>query len=266
MAKIAQVKVAEWHHLFDCLSDDQALNLGDQVVIETEWGQEIGKVVVLREIPQPAVDKNSDVIIKLVRKVTTEDLESLADCQRLEAEALRYCRQAVEKLGLAMKIIDAHYSFDGLRIVFPFIADGRVDFRQLVKDLTHHLQKSIRMQQIGIRDEAKITGDVGSCGRRLCCATHLHQLNSITSEMADNQQVAHRGAERLSGLCGRLRCCLAFEEDLYREAAKDLPAIGSKIKTPKGMGKVIGWHTLRRSVDVLLDGGEKNIIEIPIKE
>jgi cell fate regulator YaaT (PSP1 superfamily) len=165
-----------------------------------------------------------------------------------------------------MKVVDAHFSFDGGRLIFPFIADGRVDFRQLVKDLTHHFQKSIRLQQIGIRDEAKITGDFGSCGRQLCCKTHLKSLVSITSELAEVQQIAHRGSERLSGQCGRLRCCLAYEGKNYEELASNLPAIGSTIKTPQGKGEVIGWHTLKQTVDVALNGDRNNVIEFSLKK
>jgi len=150
-----------------------------------------------------------------------------------------------------MKIIDVHCSYDDTRLKFAFIADGRVDFRELVKDLARHYQKSILLHQVGIRDEAKIAGDVGRCGvRGMCCKKFLGELGGINSEMAENQQIAHRGSERLSGTCGRLMCCLQFENEGYKEMAKDLPPIGSVVKYEKVPAEIIGWHTLKKSVDL----------------
>jgi len=260
--QIVQVQVIFWDQASDYKSDGLKLEMGDQVVIKTDWGTEVGKVMMLKEISEQGPTQDLPAI---VRKVTTEDLETLGQFKTQISAALEYCKKAVDRYNLPMKVIDAHFSFDGSRLMFPFIADGRVDFRQLVKDLTHHFQKSIRLQQIGIRDEAKISGDFGSCGRRLCCKTHLRELSSITSDLADMQQISHRGSERLSGLCGRLRCCLAFEQEAYEELAKNLPAIGSIIKTPQGKGKVVGWHTLKKTVDVALENNERNIIEVPIE-
>jgi len=264
MPPVVQIKVAFWDRVYECPAGDFKLEIGDQVILKTDWGTEIGKVVGLAKIQEGPAAGQSEWSSSLVRKVTTEDLETWSDLQKQKHEALEYCKKLVDRHGLPMKIIDAHFSFDGGRLIFPFIADGRIDFRILVKDLTHHFQKSIRLQQIGIRDEAKISGDFGSCGRKLCCKTHLKSLESITSDLADVQQISHRGSERLSGLCGRLRCCLAFEGENYQELAKTLPVIGSRIKTRQGFGKVIGWHTLKQTVDVAMEGDEKNIIEVSI--
>jgi cell fate regulator YaaT (PSP1 superfamily) len=266
MPQIAQIQVAFWDRAYEHKVDDFKLALGDQVVVKTDWGTEVGKVVRLVEISDQELAAKKESLMSIVRKVTTEDSEILGELKKHKLNALEYCKKTIDRHNLPMKVIDAHFSFDGSRLIFPFIADGRIDFRALVKDLTHHFQKSIRLQQIGIRDEAKIAGDFGSCGRKLCCKTHLKELTSITSDLADIQQVSHRGSERLSGLCGRLRCCLAFEEEVYQQMARDLPAIGSVIKTPQGKGKVIGWHTLKQTVDVALEGDEKNIIETPIKK
>ena len=260
MPQIAQVQVNFWDQLCEFKVGEFNLTSGDQVVVKIEWGTELGKVVGLKEISDQELSSYSQDLTQIVRKVTTDDLEVFAELQKQRANALDYCKKIVDRYNLPMKVIDAHFSFDGSRLIFPFIADGRVDFRQLVKDLTHHFQKTIRLQQIGIRDEAKYAGDFGSCGRKLCCKTHLHELNSITSDLADLQQVSHRGSERL-----RLRCCLAYEDEVYQQFAKDLPAIGSIVSTHQGRGKVIGWHTLKQTVDVLLEGDERNIIEIPIK-
>ncbi|MFA5022090.1 MAG: regulatory iron-sulfur-containing complex subunit RicT [Patescibacteria group bacterium] len=264
MPQVAKIQVVFWDQAYEGKAGDFKLALGDNVVVKTEWGTDAGKIISLQEVPNEVMERLEN-LVSIIRKTTTEDTEIIAESNKQREVALDYCKKAVEKNNLPMKIIDAHFSFDGSRLIFPFIADGRVDFRQLVKDLTHHFQKSIRLQQIGIRDEAKISGDFGSCGRTLCCKTHLKELASVTSDLADIQQVSHRGSERLSGLCGRLRCCLAFEGEAYKELAKSLPAIGSVIKTPGGKGKVIGWHTLKQTVDVCLEDGDKTIIEFSIK-
>ena len=187
-----------------------------------------------------------------------EDILKMQSREKDKAEAMHYFKKAIKKLDLPMKPVDAHFSLDGGRITFAFIADGRVDFRELVKDLTKHFQKSIRLQQLGIRDEAKVAGDYGPCGQLLCCKRFLKELGNVTSELVALQQVSHRGSERLSGCCGRLKCCMAYEQYLYDEMAKGLPPIGSEIKTDKGKGKVIGWHTLKQTVDVQLN--EDNVI------
>lgn len=180
---------------------------------------------------------------------------------------LSFCKKAIDKYELVMKLIDVYYSFDGSRITFVFSADGRVDFRELVKDLNRHFNKTIRLQQIGIRDGAKISGDFGHCGRPLCCGRFLHELTSITSEMAERQQCVHRGSDRISGICGRLMCCLAFEEEGYRELAEKLPAIDSEVKFEDKKGRVVGHHILKQTVDVVLSGAngeEATVVEVEV--
>jgi cell fate regulator YaaT (PSP1 superfamily) len=268
MYQIAQIKTTKWDQIYNNRVGDLKLLLGDYVVVKTEWGTEIGRIIGLQELANPsqAVIDELETLCLIIRKATTEDLEIMSAVQKQEPAALEYCKESIERYQLPMKVIDAHFSFDGSRLIFPFIADGRIDFRQLVKDLTHHFQKSIRLQQIGIRDEAKIFGDFGSCGRGLCCKSHIKELSSITSELADIQQVAHRGSERLSGQCGRLRCCLAFEEPVYRELAAKLPPINSVIKTPQGKGKVVSWNILKQTVNVVLENDPETVIETPINK
>lgn len=266
MEKFAHIQISLWEKPNVVKVGDFKLELGEQVIIKAEAGLDMGRVISIF-IPQAESTVQAPIVedATIVRKVTTEDVENFNDLNKQRPATLDYCKKMVDRLDLPMKVIDCHFSFDGSRVVFPFIADGRIDFRQLVKDLTHHFQKSIRLQQIGIRDEAKIAGDVGTCGRTLCCKTHLKELASITSELADQQQVAHRGSERLSGSCGRLRCCLAYEQEVYNELVKTLPPLGSKVKTPQGSGKVIGWHTLKQTVDVDLEGDDGNRVEVPVK-
>lgn len=235
----------------------------DYVIVETKLGIEIGKIVGVKEMEEKDIAVFGE-LKPILRKATPEDLDKVIRRNKEKESTMEYCKEVIEKYGLPMKLVDVHFSFDGGRLTFAFIADSRIDFRELVKDLTRRFQKSIRLQQLGIRDEAKAAGDVGSCGRELCCKKFLKELKSITSEFADVQQIAHRGSDKLSGICGRLRCCLAYEKDVYEELAKGLPAIGSKITVSQGKGEVIGWHTLKRTVDVKLEEGG-TVVEVPVK-
>ncbi len=192
---------------------------------------------------------NSGKIKPVMRKATAHDLEKIPDLKE-KTSALKQCKEMARKHNLPMKLVDAHFAFDGSRLTFAFIADGRVDFRELVKDLTRRFNRTIRLQQIGIRDEAKVVGDFGPCGRNLCCREHLGDLKSITSEMAELQQCAHRGSERISGICGRLMCCLAYEQNGYEELNKKMPPVGARVKVDGKRGVVVGHHVLKQTVDV----------------
>ncbi|MBU1036593.1 stage 0 sporulation protein [Patescibacteria group bacterium] len=237
----------------------------DKVIVKTQLGTDLATVVFRGELAE--LPENVEEVKPIIRQATPEDELKVLKINKNKKELLEECRNSIKKLQLPMKLIDVHQSFDENRITFAFIADGRVDFRELVKELAHKYQKSIRLHQVGVRDEAKISGDIGSCGRPLCCRLYLNELGNVSTEMAKDQQVAHRGAERLSGSCGRLKCCLRYEQDTYEELAKKLPAIGSKFKTKQGEGIVVGWHTLKGSVDVDLGTeSEVNIIEVPLNK
>jgi cell fate regulator YaaT (PSP1 superfamily) len=260
--KIAQIQFTPWDkaYYFNALNFD--LKKGDKVVVETSLGTEVGEVVGVinwEEEKHSCQCPNKDncshgrLSVKDIKPVLRfADHSDLAKgISREEKEnALDYCKGIVEKFGLEMKIVDAHFSYDNSKITFAFIAEARIDFRELVKELAKHFNKTIRLHQIGIRDEAKLTGDCGPCGKPLCCRGFLKDLASITSEMADLQQCAHRGSERLSGVCGRLKCCLAYEQKGYEELAKNMPAIGAKVNVDGKRGVVLRQHTLKQSVDV----------------
>jgi len=264
--RIAEVQFNQWDKYYDFSVGDLELKISDYVVVETQLGLEIGKVINIKETPE------SEIVMEIkpiLRKASADDLAKKLKLDKSKEKAIKECKKYIEKYELPMKLVDVYFSFDDTRITFAFIANGRIDFRELVKDLTRHFKKQIRLQQIGIRDEVKVTGDFGPCGRSLCCQQFVKELGNITSEMADIQQVAHRGSERLSGCCGRLRCCLAFEQNVYEEASKKLPVIGSVIKTDRGRGEVIGWHTLKQAVDVRLldeadDKGVCPVIEVGV--
>jgi cell fate regulator YaaT (PSP1 superfamily) len=263
--KIAEIQFTPWDKVYNFNPVDLLLELGNYVVVETSVGIELGRIVGLTDKPEAEIETNGEGLKPILRKATKEDLELALDYRQKKNKILSDCKGLVKRYDLPMKLVDAHLSFDGNRLTFAFIANGRVDFRDLLKDLIKHFKKNIRLQQIGIRDEIKINGDIGCCGHSLCCQTFYRDLGNVTSDLADLQQVAHRGADRLSGVCGRLKCCLTYEKDVYQEYAALLPTIGTRVRTDSGRGEVIGWHILKHSVDVLLDDKD-TIIEVVIKK
>jgi len=247
--QIIQIKFCPWDKEYDFSNDNNLeLKKEDKVVVETDVGVDVGEVVAVQDIDESGKKIDLKPISRLAR---TEDIKKMSLSKKDKEEIMAYCRSLVKRHNLPMKIIDVHCSYDDSRLKFAFIADGRIDFRELVKDLARHYQKSIILHQVGIRDEAKISGDIGRCGvRGMCCKSFLGELGGINSEMAENQQIAHRGSERLSGTCGRLMCCLQFENEGYQEMAKNLPPIGLIVKYEGLLAEVIGWHTLKKSVDL----------------
>ncbi|OGF25502.1 hypothetical protein A2331_01390 [Candidatus Falkowbacteria bacterium RIFOXYB2_FULL_34_18] len=269
--QIAQIQFSSWDKVYNfSFSDDLNVEINDSVVVKTELGMEIGVVVCIlseKEIKEAKEDFDISKIKPILRIATVNDLEKLPK-QDEKDKALVFCKKVKDKFNLSMKFIGVHFSFDGSRITFAFIADGRVDFRELVKELTRHFGRTIRLQQIGIRDEAKIMGDYGHCGKELCCRGHLKNLCSITSEMAEIQQCAHRGSERISGICGRLMCCLAYEQCGYEQLAQKLPPMGIKVNVDGKRGVIVGHHILKQSVDVQFDKDKKGeggaVVEIDL--
>lgn len=262
--KAVQAQFASWDKKYNFDPVDLTLEIGDQVIVRTELGLELGKVVGFIDLPEPdetvkkaeagSAEPSATVVKKVIRKAVAEDFEKLPDA-RQKKQNFAYCKDLIKKYQLPMKLVEVYHSFDDLRITFPFIADSRVDFRDLVKELTKHFGRSIRMQQIGIRDEARYCGDFGHCGRPLCCGQFLGELNSITSGMAELQQCAHRGSERISGICGRLMCCLSFEEAGYKKLAEKLPPLDSEIKFEGKKGRVVAHHILKQTISVFFEAG-----------
>jgi len=258
--KYAQVQFAPWDKVYSFSFGDLEVSVGDFVIVETELGLEMGKLVSIITGEKIADDKRS--LKPVLRKANYDDVATLPNEEKKRA-ALEYCQEKILQYKLPMKLVDMHYSFEGNRINFAFISDGRVDFRELVKELAAHFGVNIRLTQIGTRDEAKITGDCGPCGRGLCCRGFLDEFSSITSEMAEAQQVVHRGSERISGMCGRLMCCLSYEYEGYKEMAGQLPPIGTKVNVDGTRGIIVGHHILKQTVDVKIPAekpGERDII------
>jgi len=261
--KIGKAQLSPWEPL-GCYALSADLEQGDYFIVDTEYGEDIAKLVEVQDINE--AELKGQEIREMKRKASFEDLEKIASPKKRQ-EALNYCRERVLSLNLEMKLVDVHIALNNSKITFAFIADGRVDFRELVKDLTSHFKTQIRLNQIGTRDEAKIQGDCGPCGRHLCCRKFIKEFSSITSEMAENQQVVHRGSERISGMCGRLMCCLAYEDEGYKEMDAKMPPIGAKVNVDGQKGEVVSHHILKQSVDVRFPGknGEGDaIVEVDL--
>lgn len=234
------------------LKDTETVELNDLVVVNTADGQEIATVVT--PIKSMLKKDLTEEILPIVRKATVDDLKKQEHLVSKEKNALNVCNELIQKQKLEMKLVGAEFSLDDARLTFFFTAEGRVDFRELVKDLARHFRKQIRLTQIGPRDEASLLGGIGPCGQKVCCASFLKELPSITMNMARVQNLSSKGSSKLSGLCGKLLCCLSYEEQQYLEMSKGLPEIGSKVKTKQGEGDVIDLNILKRTALVQVEG------------
>ncbi|MFD0051747.1 stage 0 sporulation family protein [Actinomycetes bacterium NPDC127524] len=217
------------------------------VIVETVRGVEFGKVVTARK----QVDDN-DVVLplkKVLRIADAKDRLIVEENKSAASEAYGTCCQKVEEHKLDMKLVDVEYTFDRNKVVFYFTADGRIDFRDLVKDLAAIFRTRIELRQIGVRDEAKMLGGIGPCGRMLCCSTFLGDFEPVSIKMAKDQNLS-LNPTKISGLCGRLMCCLKYENDEYESAKEMLPDLGEIIKTPHGKGKVVGLNILERVLQI----------------
>lgn len=259
--KIAGVRFHDQDKIYDFDQGDFSLAKGDQVIVETEQGIEAGAVVYC---DQDVADKKTAGDYKpIIRKATTTDREKVESYRGRSEEAMEASRGYLKELGLPMKLVDVHFAFDGSKVTAYFTADERVDFRELVKKLTRHFQKSVRLQQVGARDAAGVVGGYGVCGRQICCRGFLQEFQSITADTVKLQQVA-QGNEKISGACGRLMCCMAYEAKYYQEAAKEMPSLEQAVRTSKGRGKVVARNLLNKTVDVAFTEGDN--VTFPLTE
>ena len=237
------------------------IQTGDKVIVETARGVEFGSVVTG---PKDVDDEKITPPLKPVIRVATEDdVKKEAKNREKEKEAFEICLEKIKKHGLDMKLIDAEYTFDNNKVLFYFTADGRIDFRELVKDLASVFRTRIELRQIGVRDETKIRGGIGICGRPLCCHTYLSEFAPVSIKMAKEQNLS-LNPSKISGVCGRLMCCLTNEEETYEELNSRLPSAGDFVTTPEGLkGDVQSVNVLRQLVKVIvtLDNDEKEIRE-----
>lgn len=237
------------------------LEAGDYVIVETARGREAGEVAIA-----PKEVSKDEVVGKLkglVRRAEPWDLVQMEHYRCLECKALEMGREKVTEYGLPMKMIKAEYNFDGSHLAFYFAAEKRVDFRDLVRDLAKTFETKIELRQVGVRDEAKLIGGLGRCGRPLCCISFLSEFNPVSIKMAKQQNLPLSPME-ISGLCGRLFCCLTYENEYYSEIKKKLPRVGKKVNTPYGRGKVIGINVLKETVNVKLES--EATVELPAED
>jgi cell fate regulator YaaT (PSP1 superfamily) len=228
---------------------------GDEVVVRTERGLEIGQV--LCESTPRAVEMLAEPTSgRIVRRLSDRDCLERDRLQAIEADEMETCARFVASRRLQMELVDVEHLFGGERIIFYFLAEKRVDFRELVKDLARTYQTRIEMRQIGVRDEAKLLADYGDCGKPVCCNTHMTAMPPVSMRMAKLQK-STLDPSKISGRCGRLKCCLRFEQDVYEEFQQELPPVGARVLTQKGQGRVLAQEVLARKVLVEFEDGRR---------
>ncbi|AID43711.1 stage 0 sporulation family protein [Staphylococcus xylosus] len=230
------------------------LNVNDWVVVESKRGLEMGRV---KYAPLDVADEDVTLPLKeIVRHATDEDLSQYEQNEKDAEEAMTLCKNTIQQQSLEMRLVNCEFTLDKSKVIFNFTSDERVDFRKLVKVLAQKLKTRIELRQIGVRDEAKLLGGIGPCGRSLCCATFLGDFEPVSIKMAKDQNLS-LNPTKISGACGRLMCCLKYENDYYEEARAQLPDVGEAIQTPEGNGKVIGLNILDVSMQVKVEGLEQ---------
>ena len=242
--------------------DGLELENGSHVIVETVRGIEYGKVVIANK----TVD-DEDIVLplkKVLRVADDKDRLQVEENKRDARVAYDICLEKIEEHGLEMKLVDVEYTFDRNKVIFYFTADGRIDFRELVKDLAAIFKTRIELRQIGVRDEAKMLGGIGPCGRMLCCSTFLGDFDPVSIKMAKDQNLS-LNPTKISGLCGRLMCCLKYENDEYEEAKERLPDLGEIIYTSHGDGKVVGLNLMERIIQIELTEQQK-VVEYTLDE
>ena len=236
---------------------DLKVQKGTKVIVETAQGEEYGEVI----IPNRYVNEDKIVspLKKVIRLANSKDNKHYEECRKIEKEAFKICQKKIKEHKLDMTLTDVEYKFDNSKILFYFTADGRIDFRELVKDLASIYKTRIELRQIGVRDEVKRIGGNGVCGRELCCCSFLRDFEAVSIKMAKEQNLS-LNPSKISGNCGRLMCCLKYENDIYMEMRKGMPEVGEKIvKTEDGQGEVDNIETLKEIVRVKIEDGDSYI-------
>ena len=261
MVKIVGIKFKDAGKLYYFSPGGHKVDVGDNVIVETARGLEFGKVT----LAETEV-KESEIVAPLksiIRIANEKDKKKHKENLAKKEDAMRLCQEKVDAHGLEMKLIDVEYTFDNSKVVFYFTADGRVDFRELVKDLAAVFRMRIELRQIGVRDEAKMLGGVGNCGRGLCCNTWLSDFEPVSIKMAKVQNLS-LNPSKISGICGRLMCCLKFENEVYTHLKKGMPSVGERVKTPDGMAVVTDVNILENIIKTRLvveDGSKEKDTE-----
>lgn len=254
MANIIGVRFKKPGKIYFFDPDGKQVDKGQYVIVETSMGMEYGEVVISnRQLPQ---EKIVAPLKKIIRIATPKDAKQNEENKKQEKEAFKVCEKKIIEHNLNMKLMDVEFKFDKSKILFFFTADGRIDFRDLVKDLATIYKTRIELRQIGVRDEIKRLGGNGICGRELCCCSFLGNFETVSIKMAKEQNIS-LNPSKISGCCGRLMCCLKYEQNVYEEKLKRLPKIGAIVKTEEGTGEVCAIETLKEIVKVKLHDGEE---------
>jgi cell fate regulator YaaT (PSP1 superfamily) len=260
MAKLAQVQIGEYRPIITVDTHGVECKRGDIVIVEIDRSSEFARVVslVLSKFEQ---EHPSAAQGRILRKATDGDFRQIDNNRMKSRDALNVCISRVTDLHLEMKMLSAEFSFDSTKVIFYFTADGRIDFRNLVKELAKVFRVRIELKQIGVRDRAKMVQGYGVCGQQLCCANFIKDFSQLSIKMA-KEQALPLNPSKISGVCGRIKCCMAYEFNVYRELNRGLPRLGSKIQIPEGRGKVVNLDILKRLVYV--DIGEGKIIKMSV--
>lgn len=258
MPRIAIIQFITAGKLYDFNAGDLDIAPGDKVIVETERGLGLGSVV---KGPVEIAESDPPVVLAPIRrKATPEDLVTLERNSRKEQEARDFCIKRIMERGMQMKLVRVEYLFDGSKAIFFFTADGRVDFRDLVKDLAHSFHTRIEMRQIGVRDESKMVGGIGICGRELCCCSFLREFEPVSVKMAKEQNLA-LNPNKISGQCGRLLCCLDYEYETYCSLRKTFPKCGKRVRTDSVSGVVDKLNILTGNITLKLDDGKQVVVK-----
>ncbi len=259
MVKVVGVRFKKAGKIYFFDPDELDIVANSHVIVETVRGIEFGEVVVPnREVPDEQIVAP---LKKVIRVATEEDVSHAADNSKKEKEAFEICLKKIKEHNLDMKLIDVEYTFDNNKVLFYFTADGRVDFRELVKDLAAVFKTRIELRQIGVRDESKMMGGIGICGRALCCKSFLGEFQPVSIKMAKEQGLS-LNPTKISGNCGRLMCCLKYEEDAYEEILSRVPKVGAIVETPEGQGTVMDINLLKELLKVKMDKANETDLKV----
>lgn len=254
MNKLVGIRFKEYGKIYNFDSGHFVLKKGDKVVVNTVQGQALG--IVCNEPKRPDENLPEKPLKKIFRLATMKDIVRFEKKCELENEVHNFCSNRIKERSLPMRLVSVDRLFDGSKIMIYFCADGRVDFRELVKDLVQKFHTRIEMRQIKVRDQAKMVGGLGTCGRQLCCSSFLKNFEPVSIRMAKDQNLS-LNPSKISGMCGRLMCCLTYEYKYYENLKKNVPKIGSKTHTPHGEGKVMRQNLVRGTLTVRLESGEE---------
>ena len=260
--KIVAVSLQQTGRLYNFLAGDRELRRGERVLVESEAGARIGTVEIEPHEPAQTIDLSA--LHPIIRVASDNDFFVEQENISREAYARRLCVERIRDRRIQMKLVSADYTFDARKVTFYFVAEGRVDFRDLVRDLANMLRVRVEMKQIGARDETIVTGGLGPCGRELCCSSWLRDFEAVTVKMAREQGLA-LNPSRLAGMCGRLKCCLRYEYATYVELRRARPNVGKRVQCVKGDGKVVRQNTLKQTVLIQRDE-DGGVVEVTLED